>query len=185
MRETILLLDESAESAIAAVATFLRRQGLRLTVQTPYSVAFAAPEGAAPGVGQVAAVPVQLRPAWCRLWVTVEGEGAAGRAADAYVAGQQARSARVGAIVQALERGIYDEAQWPAREATLRSTLGRQGMDAATIDARVAAFKKRWQALGRKAMASAEAAPPADRRDPGADPSDASPAPAQGAGGAD
>jgi hypothetical protein len=175
MRETVLLLDETAEAAIAGAATYLQGQGLRLTVRTPYSVAFAAPEGATPGVGQLAAVPVQRRPAWCRVWVTVEGEGPAGAAADAYVAGQQARSARVGAIVQALEREIYDEAQWPAHEATLRATLGRQGMATATIEARVAAFKKRWQALGRKARAGAEVPPPPDPR-AGAHEGDLSPA---------
>ena len=174
MRETVLLLDEPAEAAVASAAQFLRAQGMALLHQQRYSVSFGqgAGEGAspgetgrtgrvggesagegylAPGTGQIAAVPVQLNPEWCRLWVTVSGAGAAAGAAAAYVAQQQERSQRVEAAVRQLESGIYSEARWPAYEATLRANLMRQGIDSAEVDAKVAAFKKRWLALGRKA----------------------------------
>jgi hypothetical protein len=111
--------------------------------------------------GQVAAVPVQRRAEWCRLWVTVTGDGAAAAAVEAYVAAERDRSRRVEAAVQQLERDIYAEAQWPAYEATLRASLRRQGIAAAAVDAKIAAFKRRWLALGRKAAAAApEEAPP-------------------------
>lgn len=165
MRETVLLLDQPAAGAIADAAEFLSRQGLQITHQTAYSVAFATPSGGGParqetpelGAGQIAAVPVQIRPKWCRVWVTVNGSGAVARAAEAYVAAHQERSAAVTTAVRDLERGIYDEARWPAYEATLRATLQGQGLDPAALEARLVAFKKRWLALGRKAAGSPEA----------------------------
>lgn len=182
MQESVLLLDEPAGTAIIAAGDFLRQQGLWVTHQTEYSVAFAVADrrsrtrdegqdptqdggrspiagGALPGstdggAGQVAAVPVQVRPEWCRVWVTVNGHGAVAAAADAYVATQRERSARVGAAVQELERDIYDEARWPAYEATLRATLQRQGLTGTVLQAKLAAWKKRWLALGQKAATS-------------------------------
>ncbi|HEX2037780.1 MAG TPA: hypothetical protein VHS99_26720 [Chloroflexota bacterium] len=173
MRQTVLLLDQTAESAIASAASFLAARGVPLTHRSPYSVAFGAPApaGAAtraeipqspadallpPGTGQIAAVPVQLKPEWSRVWVTVEGDGPAIDAASAYIKLQQARSERVGAQVQALEQGIYDESRWPAYEATLRANLARQQLSPEALEARIAAFKRRWLALGRKAAAQGQ-----------------------------
>ncbi|MGH2369104.1 MAG: hypothetical protein ACRDI2_12980 [Chloroflexota bacterium] len=183
-------MDEPAESAIAAAADFLAQRGVSLTHQTPYSVAFAASDRAGggseagvsgrwpaaptqasgnapgdgvlqPGTGQVAAVPVQLKPEWCRIWVTVQGEGSAITAADAYVAQQRERSQCIAAAVRQLEKGIYDESRWPAYESTLRASLQRQHHDPAVIDEKVAAFKKRWLALGRKAAKARPESPDA------------------------
>jgi hypothetical protein len=168
VRETALVLDEPAVGAIAEAADFLRRGGVRLTLQTPYSVAFAG-EGGGPGApadggtdstatgaGQMAAVPVQLKPEWCRVWVTVSGGGPAAEAADAYVAEQRGRAARVGAVVREMERAIFDESQWADYAETLRASLRRQGLEAGAIEERVARFKQRWEALARKAARAAE-----------------------------
>jgi len=154
VREVLLFFDQAAEHVITAAAVFLEQQGVRLSQRTPYSVAFVGAgtrEAEDASGGQLAAVPVQLKPEWCRVWVTVEGHGAARAAADAFVAQHQATSRRVQAGVQQLERDIYAEAQWPAYEAQLRASLARQGADPAAIDEKVAAFKRRWLALGRKA----------------------------------
>jgi hypothetical protein len=113
------------------------------------------------GAGQFAAVPVQLKPEWCRLWVTVTG-GDAAAVADAFVALHRTASRRVQQAVQQLESSVYDEARWPAYEAQLRASLASQGTDQATTDAKVAAFKQRWLALGRKAAA----APPEEPETP-------------------
>jgi hypothetical protein len=112
-----------------------------------------------PGTGQIAAVPIQRRPEWSRVWVTVNDTGAAATAAAAYVEVHRERSRRVERAVQQLERDIYDEAQWPAYEATLRASLQQHGVGADAIEARIAAFKRRWSALGRKAAS----APPEER----------------------
>jgi hypothetical protein len=108
------------------------------------------------GAGQVAAVPVQLKPEWCRVWVTVKGAGPAGEAADAYVAEHRERAARAGAAVRELERAIFNDSQWPAYAETLRASLSRQGLEAGAIEERVARFKQRWEALGRKAARGPE-----------------------------
>jgi hypothetical protein len=195
LRETVLVLAEPAPVVIAAAAGFLRQRGLRLTLQTPFSVAFAeaardaapeagreaghpggpAPDGAEaagaagqaprpgsaagtlpPGTGQVAAVPVQVKPEWCRVWVTVNGEGPAGAAARAYVAAHQERAAQAEREVQEIERGAYDQSRWPQHARVLRATLERQGLDEATIEERVARYKVRWEALGRKIARSSD-----------------------------
>lgn len=105
----------------------------------------------APHSGQVAAVPVQLRPEWCRVWVSTGGQGTATAAAEAFVAAHRDRSLRVAAAVQELEAGIYSEARWPAYEQTLRASLVKQGLPDQAVQEKVAAFKRRWLALGRKA----------------------------------
>lgn len=177
VQESVLLLDEPAGAAILAACEFLRQQGLLVTHQSAYSVAFAAVDGARSptldgegspsagqvqpqppyvGAGQIASVPVQVRPEWCRVWVTVNGHGAVVAVAEAYVAMQRERSARVAVAVQELERGVYDESRWPAYAATLRATLQRQGLVGAVLEAKLTAWKKRWLALGRKAAASPE-----------------------------
>jgi hypothetical protein len=165
VRETALVLDEPAEAAIAGAADFLRRRGVRLTLETPYSVAFAdgrgapgAPAGGGPerGAGQVAAVPVQLKPEWCRVWVTVSGGGPAGEAADAYVAEHRERAAHAGAAVRELERAIFRDSRWPSYAESLRASLSRQGLEEGAIEERVARFRQRWEALGRKAAREAE-----------------------------
>jgi hypothetical protein len=171
MPELVLFLDEPAVAAIEGAAAFLAEHHLTITHRTAYSVAFAetaaaggaAPAGATPlpaGSGQLAAVPVQLRPEWCRLWVTVHDTGRAAAVAAAYVEAQRERSRRVEAAVQALEAAVYAESSWPAYEANLRAALQRQGEAPDAVAARIAAFKRRWQALGRRAAQS----PPEDPR---------------------
>lgn len=147
MRETLLFFDRPAAAVVAAAADFLAARGVQITHRSPYSVAFAA-------AGQVAAVPVQLRPAWCRVWVSVDERGSAAPAAEAFIDLYREVSRRVQQAVQELERGVYDETAWPAYEAQLRASLARQGADPAAVDAKVAAFKQRWLALGRKAAAA-------------------------------
>ncbi|MBI3972467.1 MAG: hypothetical protein HY332_14395 [Chloroflexi bacterium] len=181
MKETLLILDQTAASAITDADRFLRSRGLPITYRTPYSVSFAGPDAArpwsvqtlpapalpagagsdpqgagtggplSPGTGQVAAVPVQLRPEWCRVWVSTNGEGAAAEAAAAFVEQNRDRSRRTAAAVRALERGIYADDRWPAYEASLRANLRAQGLDDTAIDTKVQRFKKRWDAVGRKA----------------------------------
>jgi hypothetical protein len=180
LRETVLVLDEPAPAAIAGAAGFLQQRGLLLTLQTAYSVAFAEPSRAAgaeaghpgdasqaprlgsaagtlaPGTGQIAAVPVQVKPEWCRVGVTVNGEGPAVAAAGAYVAAHQERAAQAERAVREIELGAYDQSRWPQHAQALRATLERQGLDAATIEERVARYKVRWEALGRKIARSPE-----------------------------
>ena len=178
MPEALLYFDQPAEAVIDAAARFLAQRGVTITHRSPYSVAFAGPPGTAgteagepaetgaallpPNSGQMAAVPVQLKPTWCRVWVTVHGQGEAVAAAAAFVAEHQAGSRRVAAAVQELERGVYDEARWPGVEAQLRASLAKQGADQAAVEARVAAVKRRWLALARKAAA----APPEEPDEP-------------------
>ena len=171
--ETELVLDVPAEEAIATAAGVLRRQGLRLTLQTAYSVAFTAdaaaaaaaaaaagsPAGPGAGGGQVAAVPVQLKPEWCRVWVTVSGSGPAATAAAAYVATVRERDARARPVVRELEAAIYAPARWPEYAAALAVSLQRQGLTAEAIEARLARFKLRWDALGKKAAAAPQGPP--------------------------
>jgi hypothetical protein len=76
------------------------------------------------------------------------------RLVDDYVALYQERSRRVEAEVRAIESGVYSEASWPEYEARLRRSLSRA--DPAVLDARVAALKQRWLALGKRAAAAPE-----------------------------
>ena len=178
MREIVVFFDQPAEPVIAGAAAFVEARGLRVTNRTPYSVSFAgdAPSagdtpsnggveidptlqerrrddpGELPvGTGQCSAVPVQLRPEWCRVWVTVNDTGAVSAAAEAYIETHREHSRVVEAAVRALEADIYSEARWPAYEMTLRASLGRAGTDPVMIDEKVAAFKQRWLGLGRRA----------------------------------
>ena len=104
-----------------------------------------------PGAAQVAAVPVQLRPEWCRAWVTAHDSGRIAEVASAFVDAHRERSRRVEAEVRALETDVYSEASWPAYEATLRASLQRNGTSGADLEAKITAFKQRWLALGRRA----------------------------------
>lgn len=183
MQETLLFFDSPAEEVIESAAAFFAARGLATTQRTPFSVSFAGPapdheadrdscgkrltgqppasvvgdvEGMLrPNSGQVAAVPIQLRPGWCRVWVSVTGHGTAAHAAEAFVAQHGARSRALAVEVAALERQIYAPSRWPAYEAQLRANLLRHD-DPASVEAKVAAFKKRWQALGRKAATDPE-----------------------------
>ncbi len=103
------------------------------------------------GAGQIAAVPIQVRPEWSRVWVMAAGEGEAARVAAAYVARERSRSERIAAEVRALEAGALSPARWPEIEAGLRANLRRQGLDEVAIESRVATFRQRWLALGRAA----------------------------------
>jgi hypothetical protein len=147
MREVLLFFDRPAEHVIEEAASCLEQRQLSITHRTPFSVAFADQERT---VGQFAAVPVQLRPEWCRVWLTIEGSGATSSAADAYVAEHRDASQRTEAEVKQLETSVYAEDRWPAYEARLRTSLVSQGNDDAAVDAKVAAFKQRWLALARK-----------------------------------
>jgi hypothetical protein len=185
MQEFLLFADQPAGAVIAVAVEFFEARALTIIHRTPYSASFAAGGAgvAGPAVGhagtagtevgrhsagneflpagtsQVAAVPIQRRPEWCRVWVHVNDVGAVAAAVAAYVECGRERSRRVGLAVQELERAIYSDAQWPAHEATLRASLLRGGAASEDIDARIAAFKRRWDALGRKAAA----APPEQR----------------------
>ncbi len=151
MREVTLFFDRPAEQVIGEAAAWLEQRHLSISHRTPFSVAFTDHGGTG---GQLAAVPVQLRPEWCRVWLTVEGDGPASTDADAYVSEHRNDSRRVATDVQRLEASVYAEDRWPAYEAQLRASLSGSGGEAAAIDAKVAAFRQRWLALGRKAAAS-------------------------------
>ena len=176
MSEVVVFFEESAGAAIERAVTFFEKRGLLVTHRTQYSVAVADPALAAdgvqgagqvtdlvvggatpgeghlpPGAAQVAAVPIQLKPEWCRAWVTAHDEGRIAAAAAAFVDSQRERSRRVEAEVRALETDVYSEASWPAYEATLRASLQRNGTDEAALETKIAAFKQRWLALGRRA----------------------------------
>ena len=149
MKEVVVFLDEPAERAIESAATFLAERGAVVTDRSPLSVAFA-------GAGQLAAVPVQLRPAWCRVWATAWESEAALAHVDAYVAAQRERSRRIEGEVKALEAGVYSEASWPAYAERLRASLRHSGTAENDVESEVAAFKERWLALGRRAAAAPE-----------------------------
>ncbi len=55
-----------------------------------------------------------------------------------------------------IERGAYDQSRWPQHAQALRATLERQGLDEAAIEERVARYKVRWEALGRKIARSSD-----------------------------
>jgi hypothetical protein len=147
VKEVVVFLDEPAEAAIQGATRFLEEHGVEITDRGPLSVAFA-------GAGQLAAVPVQLRPEWCRVWATAWGSEAALALVDEYAALHRERSGRVEAQVKAQEASVYSEASWPEYEARLRKSLS--GTDEVAVEAKIAAFKQRWLALGRKASAAPE-----------------------------
>ena len=149
MKEVVVFLDEPGERAIDAAAEFLASRGVTITDRSTLSVAFA-------GAGQLAAVPVQLRPAWCRVWATAWDSDAAVAHVDAYVEAQRERSRRVEAEVKALEAEVYSEASWPAYAARLRASLSSAGTTEEAIERKLAALKERWMALGRRAAAAPE-----------------------------
>lgn len=151
MRETVVFRDVGAERAIEEAITFLKDRGLAPDGQTPYSAWLTA--GA-----QYAAVPVQLRPQWCRVWVTVH-DGAPAPLVDAagvYIDANRARSRQIEAEVKALESEVYSESSWHEREQALRASLVSAGTSREAIDAKIALLKQRWLALGRKATAPSE-----------------------------
>ena len=149
MREIVVFLDQPAEAAVSEAAAFLTGRGAEITDRGPLSVAFA-------GAGQIAAVPVQLRPEWCRVWATAwDSEDAIGHV-EAYAAAHRERSRRVEAEVKALEAGVYSEASWPAYAERLRRSLSTAGTSEEEIERRLVVLKQRWTALGRKAAAAPE-----------------------------
>ena len=183
LRETVLVLDEPAQAVIAGAAGFLRQRGLRSTLQTDFSVAFAEP-GREPGRSRAGAGPRR----GCRTGTAIgqrggdapAGDGAGGgrpgagqagvvpgvgdgqrggagrRGAGAYVAAHQDRAAQAERAVREIERGAYDQSRWPQHAQALRATLERQGLDEAAIEERVARYKVRWEALGRKIARSSD-----------------------------
>lgn len=144
-----MYLDEPAEVAIDGAARYLADRGVDITGRAPLSVSFA-------GSGQLAAVPVQLRPEWCRVWATAWDSETAVAHVEAYAAAQRARSRRVEAEVKSLEAGVYSEANWPVYAERLRRSLRGAGTSDEEIERRLAAFKERWTALGRRAAAAPE-----------------------------
>ncbi len=147
MSEVILYLDEPAADAVTEAASFLEARGAAIGDRSPLSVAFG--DGA-----QIAAVPVQLSPAWCRVWVTTWGSSETVRLADEYVSRHRQRSRRIEQEIKKLEAGVYSESAWPEYEARLRRSL--PGLEPAELEEKIATLKRRWMALGKKASASPE-----------------------------
>ena len=157
LRETVLVLDEPGPGGDRRRAGFLRRRGLHpdpadrllggLRRAGPGARGepgrraeggdagpardWAARGDAPAGGGQVAAVPVQVKPEWCRVWVTVNGEGPAPRAPPGPT-WRAHRDRGAGGACGAGDRagGLRPE---PAGPSTLRpcATLERQGLDEA------------------------------------------------------
>ena len=146
MKEIVVFFDVSAPDAVELAAGFLAERAVPVTDRGPLSVAFAS--------GQLAAVPVQLKPEWCRVWATAWGEGDAARLVDEFATRYRERSREVESRVKAIEADVYSEASWPAYEARLRASLS--GGAAEEVEAKIAAFKKRWLALGKRAGAAPE-----------------------------
>ncbi|HEU5316599.1 MAG TPA: hypothetical protein VFX49_10850 [Chloroflexota bacterium] len=147
MKEVVVFLDLPAGDAVALAASFLAERGVPVTDRAPLSVAFAA--------GQFAAVPVQLKPEWCRVWATAWGDGEAEHLVDEFAARHRERSRVAEAQVKAIEADVYSEASWPAYEQRLRASLsGGAGVE--EVEAKIAAVKKRWLALGKRAGAAPE-----------------------------
>jgi hypothetical protein len=149
VREIVVFLDDSAENAVGAAAEFLAARGAQITDRAALSVAFA-------GSGQIAAVPVQLRPTWCRVWATAWDSEHAIAHVEAYAAAHREQSRRVEAEVKALEAGVYSEASWPEYAERLRRSLRGAGTTDEEIERRLGALKERWMALGRRAAAAPE-----------------------------
>jgi hypothetical protein len=147
LKETVIFLDAPAAAAVDLAAEFLAARGAQITDRGPLSVAFA-------GAGQFAAVPVQLRPEWCRVWATAWGSEKSLELIEEFVALHRERSRVIESQVRALEADVYSEASWPPYEARLRHSL--KGGTPDEVEAKIAEFKKRWLALGKRAVAAPE-----------------------------
>lgn len=146
MKEIVVFFDVPAPAAVEIAESFLTARSIDVTDRAALSVAFTA--------GQFAAVPVQLKPEWCRVWATAWGDAGALGLVDEFAALHRDRSRQVEQAVKALEAGVYSEESWPVYEARLRDSLSGAGAD--DVETKIAAFKKRWLALGKRVKSAPE-----------------------------
>ena len=100
--------------------------------------------------GAVAAVTAQVDPGKCRVWLTVEGQGAVAAAAAALVAHWRSRSAAAAAAVTAKERNVFTERGWAEREAAVRANWRRSGVPPAEVEQRLEKLRHRWAHIASK-----------------------------------
>ena len=106
--------------------------------------------GTARDAGAVAAVTAQVDPGKCRVWLTVEGQGAVAAAAAALVAHWRPRSAAAAAAVTAKERHVFTEGGWAEREAAVRANWRRSGVPPAEVEQRLEKLRHRWAHIANK-----------------------------------
>jgi hypothetical protein len=140
MRETIVFLDQTAEAAIAEAGacprvnpcghasdrilhafTDLRRRAPSEHRNT--GAVRERPRTTASRRAQIAAVPLQVQPQWCRVWVARQRRGRGADAVEAYLA----LSGRAVHRWWFEWSGTLQRAQW-AREADLRANLQASGL---------------------------------------------------------
>ena len=107
-------------------------------------------QGTARDAGAVAAVTAQVDPGKCRVWLTVEGQGAVAAAAAALVAHWRSRSAAAAAAVTAKERNVFTERGWAEREAAVRANWRRSGVPPAEVEQRLEKLRHRWAHIASK-----------------------------------
>ena len=106
--------------------------------------------GTARDAGAVAAVTAQVDAGKCRVWLTVEGQGAVAAAAAALVAHWRSRSAAAAAAVTAKERNVFTERGWAEREAAVRANWRRSGVPPAEVEQRLEKLRHRWAHIASK-----------------------------------
>ena len=107
-------------------------------------------QGAARDAGAVAAVTAQVDSGKCRVWLTVEGQGAVTAAAAALVAHWHPRSAAAAAAVTAKERNVFTERGWAEREAVVRANWRQSGVPPAEVEQRLEKLRQRWAHIANK-----------------------------------
>ena len=100
--------------------------------------------------GAVAAVTAQVDSGKCRVWLTVEGQGAVAAAAAALVAHWRPRSAAAAAAVTAKERNIFTKRGWAEREAVVRANWRKSGVPPAEVEQRLEKLRQRWAHIANK-----------------------------------
>lgn len=100
--------------------------------------------------GAVAAVTAQVDPGKCRVWLTVEGQGAVAAAAAALVAHWRPRSAAAAAAVTTKERNVFTARGWAEREAIVRANWRKTGVPPAEVEQRLAKLRQRWAHIANK-----------------------------------
>ena len=106
--------------------------------------------GTARDAGAVAAVTAQVDPGKCRVWLTIEGQGAVAAAAAALVAHWRPRSAAAAAAVTAKERTEFTAHGWAEREAAVRANWRRSGVPPAEVEQRLEKLRQRWAHIANK-----------------------------------
>ncbi len=107
-------------------------------------------QGTARDAGAVAAVTAQVDPGKCRVWLTVEGQGAVAAAAAALVAHWRPRSAAAATAVTAKERSVFTERGWAEREAAVRANWRQSGVPPAEVEQRLDKLRQRWAHIANK-----------------------------------